>query len=88
MRRTTITLPDELANDVAREARRRHTSVSEVVRESLIATLREGRRDGSGRRIIPFSGIFESGDPAWAARVDEELAKTWADDIRRTLGGD
>ena len=39
MKRTTVSLPDELASAVAREAERRRTSVSEVTREALLAHL-------------------------------------------------
>lgn len=37
MKRTTITLPDELAAAVEREAHRRRVSLFAVVREALVA---------------------------------------------------
>ena len=81
MKRTTISLPDELSAALEREARRRRVPVSQVAREAIEARLglsEEGPRD------IPFIGIAESRDSAWsAADVDEFLATTWADDIER-----
>jgi metal-responsive CopG/Arc/MetJ family transcriptional regulator len=35
MQRTTVSLPDDLAQALDREARRRHTSASEVTRAAL-----------------------------------------------------
>src|SRR3989304_2207201 len=44
MKRTTITLPDELATAVAREAHRRRLSVSQIARGALAAPLGPPRR--------------------------------------------
>jgi hypothetical protein len=80
MKRATITLPDDLADLVDREARRRQTSFSEVVR-LFIAQGLSGSKEKP--REIPWAGLFH--DPAMipAERLDEELAVHWADDIDR-----
>lgn len=81
MRRTTISLPDDLAAALRREAARRRVPVSQVAREAIEARL--GLSD-EGPRDLPFIGIAESADPAWpAADLDEYLAQHWADDIER-----
>src|SRR5579884_1835150 len=40
MKRTTVTIPDELAAALEREARRRRVPVSQITREALAAHLR------------------------------------------------
>jgi predicted transcriptional regulator len=81
MRRTTISLPDDLAAALDREARRRRVPVSQVAREAIEAWL--GLSDESPREI-PFIGAAESHDSTWsAADLDEFLAQTWADEIYR-----
>ena len=80
MKRTTITLPDEMAELVAREAQRRRTSVSEVIRTLLAEGL--GGSDEKPREI-PWAGLFSDPEMPAAVRVDEALADRWADDIDR-----
>ena len=75
MKRTTVTLPDELAGAVEREARRRRTSVSQIVREGLEAHL--GR--SAGARRISFAAVGRSGTRDTARRVDEILDTEWGD---------
>ncbi|HET9228525.1 MAG TPA: CopG family transcriptional regulator [Thermoanaerobaculia bacterium] len=83
MKRTTITLPDDLSDLVDLEARRRQTSVSEVIRtfilEGLAGTVAKPRE-------IPFAGLFH--DPGMVAgeTIDEALKLHWADDIDRDRG--
>ena len=83
MKRTTITLTDELAELVAREADRRRMTVSELmrnlIRESLIGTS-EKPRD------IPWAGLINEPSMVRAEKVDEALSKNWADDIDRDRG--
>jgi Arc/MetJ family transcription regulator len=83
MKRTTITLTDELAELVAREADRRRMTVSELMRnligESLIGTA-ENPRD------IPWAGLINEPAMVRAEKVDEALSKNWADDIDRDRG--
>jgi predicted transcriptional regulator len=81
MKRTTISLPDDLAAALEREARRRRVPVSQVAREAIEARL--GLSD-EGPRDLPFIGIAESADSEWTAATSEEyLARFWADDIER-----
>jgi len=56
MKRTTISWPEELAEAVQREARRRHVSVSEIVREAVEAHLAGSR---TGGRRIPWAGLVD-----------------------------
>jgi Arc/MetJ-type ribon-helix-helix transcriptional regulator len=80
MKRTTITLPDDLAELVAREAQRRRTSVSEVIRTLLAEGL--GGSDEKPREI-PWAGLFSDSQMPAAEHVDEALREQWADDIDR-----
>lgn len=82
MKRATITLPDELADLVDREAHRRETSFSEVVRQFIVQGL-SGTDEKP--REIPWAGLFH--DPEVSAEhLDEELAASWADAIDRDRG--
>jgi hypothetical protein len=81
MKRTTISLPDEVAAALEREARRRRVAVSQVAREAIEARL-GGATEGA--RHVSFIGMAESRDRALpAANLDELLARTWADEIER-----
>ncbi|MBI5948707.1 MAG: ribbon-helix-helix protein, CopG family [Chloroflexi bacterium] len=83
MKRTTITWPEELADAVGREARRRRVSVSEFVRESVQANIR--RVPGKKRRI-PWAGIIDDPSLPAAADLDAVLAEHWTEDIARDRG--
>jgi Arc/MetJ-type ribon-helix-helix transcriptional regulator len=78
MRRITISLPDDVAGIVQRDARRRHTSVSDVVRAALTSYLRLDQP-----RNLPFANLYRSGRTNDAERVEEILAAEWADAIYR-----
>ncbi len=80
MKRATINLPDDLADLVDREARRRQTSFSEVVRLFIVQGL-SGSKEKP--REIPWAGLFHDPDMIPAERLDEALAARWADDIDR-----
>ena len=81
MKRTTISLPDDVAAALEREARRRRMPVSQVAREAIEARL--GLSEDAPREIS-FIGAAESRDSAWsAANVEEYLERHWADDIER-----
>lgn len=80
MKRTTITLPEDLAEVVDREAARRRVSVSEVVRSALAAQL---VGSPGTPRPLPFAGLGRSGFPDLARRVDEILDEDWVRDTRR-----
>ncbi len=66
---------------VEREARRRHVSVSAIVRDLIAAGFPE--EDLSKPRVIPFAGIVAWGGYPTGADVDEYLAEHWAEDIER-----
>lgn len=75
MKRTTISLPDDLALRVEREAARRSVSEAEVVRAALAQVL-----GGSepGRRPLPFPAFSgSSGETDTSERVEEILAEEW-----------
>ena len=74
MRRTTITLTDELALLLEREARRRDLSVSEVARQALAAHF--GPTSGQPRRL-PFAAIGDSGQHHTARDAEDILASEW-----------
>ena len=78
MKRTTISLPDDLARVVEDEARRRGTSVSEVFRSSVRDALL-----GSAPRALPFEGLFDDPGMPSAAEIETEIDRTWSDDLDR-----
>ncbi len=78
MRRTTISLPDELAAALDREARRRSMSASAIARDALTAYLGIG---GPGdRRELPFAALGHSGRSDTAREMEELLEQEWAPD--------
>ena len=79
MTRTTISLPDDLALLLSREARRRETSVSEVVRAALATHLGV---TGSERRL-GFAAIGRSGTRRTARNAETILAREWGRAGRR-----
>ena len=80
MKRTTISLPEEVALLAEREARRRGVSVSEVAREALAEHL--GISGGAPRRLA-FAKLGRSAHSNTSARVDALLGAGWAADIER-----
>jgi hypothetical protein len=79
MKRTTISLPDDLAAATEREARRRRVPVSQIAREALEEKL--GRASGV-RRVIPFAGLGRSGFHSTARDIDAILEREWTTDDR------
>jgi predicted transcriptional regulator len=79
MTRITISLPEELAVAVQREAARRRTSVSQVAREAL--EVRLGRTEGP--RPLPFAALGRSGHHTTARDIDAILDAEWGDDRDR-----
>lgn len=73
MRRTTITIPEDLALAAEREARRRSTSMSAIAREALAAHLGLA----GNARALPFANLGRSGTRDTARRIDDLLAKEW-----------
>lgn len=81
MKRITFTADDELADELAREARSRRKTVSEVIRDRL-----RGADEEPLPRRFAFIGMGRS-DGKWsAAQLDEFLDATWADEIMKHRG--
>ena len=74
MMRTSLTLPDELARALTREAQRQSTSASAIAREAIAKHLGFG---GEDRRELPFAGIGRSGRRHTARDAEEILAREW-----------
>ena len=83
MKRTTISLPDEVSELLHQEARRKGASVSSIVRhyvaEGLTGSARKPRR-------IPWAGLFRDPEMAPGRDLEEVLEEGWADDIDRARG--
>ena len=78
MRRTTISLSDDLGAALDREAHRRRSSRSEIAREALRRHL---GLEQDRKREIPFAAIGRSAGGRPAAELEEALAEEWADRI-------
>lgn len=76
MQRTTLTLPDDLVVALKREARRRDSSVSAVVRDALE---KHFGLDDTGPRELPFGPPGHSGFHDTSERIDEILDAEWGD---------
>jgi metal-responsive CopG/Arc/MetJ family transcriptional regulator len=74
MKRTTISLSDELAACLEREAQRTSTSASDIARRALKAYL---GIDGTQPRHLPFAALGGSGFQHTARDVEEILAAEW-----------
>lgn len=85
MRRTTLSLPDDVADALRREAHRRHTSASAVARDAITAHL---HLLPAQARPVPFAAVGRSGQRRVARDMDELLAREWTDPIpgRRATG--
>jgi plasmid stability protein len=79
MKRTTISLPDDLASALAREARRRDRSISDVAREALVRHLGLA---GDEARTLPFAALGRSGHRSTSRKMEELLASEWDDPTR------
>jgi predicted transcriptional regulator len=78
MRRTTISLPDELADALDREARRRSLPASAIARDALSDYLGFGRE--GERRDLPFAALGRSGHGTTARDMEDLLEREWAPD--------
>lgn len=74
MKRTTISLPDDLADALGREARRRERSASEIARQALSTHL---GLTGTARRELPFAGVGRSGGGTTARELEDQLEREW-----------
>ena len=77
MTRITISLPDELASRLARDARRKGLSVSELVRRALAP------QQADGPRRLPFAKLGASGVADTSVNVDAVLAEGFGGDRHR-----
>lgn len=80
MKRTTISLPDDLASALAREARRRNRSASEITRDALANHLGLA---GHRPRKLPIADLGASGERHTARDMEELLAREWGVEARR-----
>ena len=80
MKRTTISLPDDLVVALEREARRGRQSRSEVARVALRAYLLVGNGDA---RELPFAAVGHNEAARPAAELDQLLREEWAGHIER-----
>ena len=79
MKRTTVSLPDDLARTLVREAHRRNLSASEITRDALTAHLGLAT---DKPRDVPFAAVGRSGQQSTARDMEELLAREWDDDAR------
>ena len=79
MTRTTVSLPDDLATLLDREARRRETSASDIVRRALESFLGASDR----HRELPFAALGRSGRRNTARNAEKILAAEWGHARRR-----
>jgi len=83
MKRTTVTLTDELASRLQLEAERRQTSVSEVMRVLVADALGVSPE---GKRRIAFAALFDDPGMVRGEDVDQELEKEWLGELDRDRG--
>jgi hypothetical protein len=79
MTRTTVSLPDDLATLLSREARRRETSVSDIVRRAVEAFLGTSAES----RTLPFAALGRSGRKHTARDAEKILTAEWGRARRR-----
>jgi len=79
MMRTTVSLPDDLATLLVREARRHETSVSDIVRRALESFL----GTSGERRELPFAALGRSGRRHTARDAEKILTAEWGHARRR-----
>ena len=75
MKRTTVSLPDELAAAADREAERRRISLSELMREALADRLGMNGKT----REVPWAGVGDSGRDDVSERMEELMELEWTD---------
>lgn len=77
MKRITISLPDDLAAALQREAHRERKSVSEIVRQAIESSIRP-LPVVDGKRVVPFAGLGRSKGAGNIARdMEEIMEKEW-----------
>jgi Arc/MetJ-type ribon-helix-helix transcriptional regulator len=76
MKRTTVSLTDDIAQALDHEVRRRHSSASEITREALAQHLRLV----DGPRELPFAALGRSGHSTTARDMEQLLEQEWDDE--------
>ncbi|HEY1687346.1 MAG TPA: CopG family transcriptional regulator [Solirubrobacteraceae bacterium] len=79
MKRTTISLPDDLALALVRTANRRSTSASAVARAALEQHLHFVQGEA---RPLPFANVGRSGQQSIARDMEDLIEREWDDDAR------
>ena len=79
MRRTTVTLSDDISAALEREARRRGVSASAITRDALAAHLGVG---GDTPRALPFAAVGRSGTRTTARDMEDLLTAEWDEPAR------
>lgn len=80
MKRTTVVLPDDLANLLELEARRSNRSAAEIVREALASHL---RGEGTQPKRLPFAALGRSGRHDTSREAEAILEREWGHAGRR-----
>lgn len=83
MNRITLSLPDDFASALRREARRRDTSVSAIAREALAERLGLN----GAKREVSFGALGRSADGRSARESDRVLAEIFEKRDRRAADG-
>jgi Ribbon-helix-helix protein, copG family len=79
MKRTTVSLPDDVASALAREAHRRNRSASAITRDALAAHL---GLVNDGPRTLPFASVGRSGKRRTARDMEQQLEREWREPPR------
>jgi predicted transcriptional regulator len=74
MQRTTVSLPDDVAQALAREARRRNVSASAITREALAGHLGLG---ADKPRELAFAAVGRSGRRTTARDMEQLIEREW-----------
>ena len=74
MKRTTISLPDDVAAALEREARRCGQPVSQVAREAIEVRLGLAKK---GPKKLSFIGLVDSGYTTISRDMEEILQREW-----------
>lgn len=83
MKRITVTLPDELAEWIDRERRRRDVSAASVIRDALEEHVRPQASNGTNRRVLRIAALGRGG-----GNVAEHMEEILAADARSREGLD
>ncbi len=74
MKRTTVVIPDDLANLRDLERRRSNGSIAEIIREALVSYL---GGEGMQPRRLPFAALGRSGHHDTAREAEAILEREW-----------